>query len=639
MFQQQMNLPYSPEQQQIPMLNIGINNPPYVPQYSGPQQIQGIAAPVAALVAMELQNNAQRNPLRMFMFNLYAQNNYANNEFHQLVVGALDYIALLMSSNQYPSLDVCAQQAIPRIVGLACAMLIMQYSALERYIDPSNVNNIKNDISTFQNIGQQIENMKAMANRQMNQQNMNSQFAVRGGYGNMSGNQGTFGNVNQQQNTGLFSSSGRGVFGNNPASGGSSASFERYADDNPKHALQQPFAARDQKVVSDTVQQQNNTGITKMITKEVEASETEVAWTPSKKYPYYPAHNPFTHKLIYTLENDKVVDCKVIDKETKNMDYERHSLKSVFGPTSPEMDFTNTVSNFENIRKGIIQLNDAVYTEDEEEKKKYDIYVKPSIIVETTLQEAWLAASLDRLQNNDIVPDVYRAFALIAEPIIGNKDETSFIETFHNSNTFIELREKLNSCVNEISDELWAVCNTKMTKTINRILKQYLGLPTLSIESFVTDIQELIEYLGGDSYGDYIKESFLKYQKDHIAATFRTMYEQEADTFTSIYFDDRAFNESVSPVITYPSTMFSLTLLNCRSHDLELQLNTESASVLTEALCPTMYSLVKGLFDDIEQHPERSVFDRHLIRTTDARVLECTKGQLGTDAYLLMLIK
>ena len=643
MFQnQQSALPYSAEQQQLQMLNISINTPPYIPQYTGPQPLQNIAGPVAAMVAMELQNNAQRNPLRMFMFNMYAQNNFANNEFSALVVGALDYIALTMGSGQYPSIETCAQFCVPRIVGLACAMLVMQYGALERYIDPSNVNNIRSDIQTFQSICQQIDGMKSQVNRQMNQQQMmgqQNQFSVRSGYNNAPlGSTGNFGvnNNQQQQATGLFSGGvSRGVFGNNAASAGASAGFDRYADENPKHILQQPFAAKP------VTQEQPNSeiGVTKVITKEVAANDTDVEWTPSASYPYYPAHNPFMHKLIYTIENNRVIGCKVIDTEPTNMDYERHSLKSVFGPVPKEMDFSNAIKSFDQVRTGVIQLSEAVYDDAEENKDKYDVFVKPGIIAETSLQQAWLNASLERLQNKDAIPDVYRAFALIAEPIVSEKDETEVIKSFGSSKTFIELREKMDSSVNEVSPGLWGSCNMKMTKTINRILKQGMGLPNLSIESFVTDIQDLIEHLGGKNYGEAIQEAFLKYQKDHIAATFQTMYEVEAAELTTMFLDDREFNEKADPKITYLANMYSLTLLNCRSYDLELQLNEGTASIVTKSLCPTMYRLLKGLFDDVEQHPERSMFDRHLIRTTDSRVLECTKGHLGTDAYLLMLIK
>ena len=63
------------------------------------------------------------------------------------------------------------------------------------------------------------------------------------------------------------------------------------------------------------------------------------------------------------------------------------------------------------------------------------------------------------------------------------------------SKSFIELREKLDNTVNEVSGELWSIANRKMTKLVNRILKQNLSISTLSIDSFVHDNQDLLTTL------------------------------------------------------------------------------------------------------------------------------------------------
>jgi hypothetical protein len=76
--------------------------------------------------------------------------------------------------------------------------------------------------------------------------------------------------------------------------------------------------------------------------------------------------------------------------------------------------------------------------------------------------------------------------------------------------------------------------------------------------------------------------------------------------------------------------------LNCRSHELELQLIPNIGNVLKEDLTPEIYNLVKNIFIDADL---RGMLDaRHLIRTNDDRIIEARVGYLDKDALVVTLI-
>jgi len=643
-YQQQQQLPFSPEQVQTPYLNIGLNNPPYVPNYVGNPIVASYAPLIAASAAMLIQQESNRSPLRLFMYNQYSQNNFCNQDFDSLVVAILDYITFEMLTNR-SNPEIIAQDAVPMLVGLLCAVNVKIFPELQRYTTPQFMQGINNDIMQFDMIARNIKGMQQnMGGMYPNQQQYG--LPPRTGYTQPVQNQ-MPGRWNQSPvptpmvgNTALFINQSRPVF---EAAAPVTIGGSKYGNDskvNPAFStadpLKQPFAAREPNVIEASVAN---------ALREVTVSESGVDWKPTKADHYFPAYNPVHQVLYYMLDSDNnIVDINLKERTDPIMDYERHSLSTVFGSSPKELSFASIDTTLNNIRNGINEINAATeLLNDSENDPSIDkndpsivTYVKKETIAETSLQVAWLIGALDRLQATDKIPDVYRAYARIAEPIVGEKDESDAIKNFGISKTFIELREKLDSSVNDISHELWGMANLKMTDLINRILKQNLSIPKLSIDSFVNDIQDLIEYLG-NKYGTVIQDAFMKHQRDHIAATFQLMYEGIDDELTSDFMTDRSF--VVAPKITYLASDYSLTHLNCTAFELEVELSKETAAVVTETYTPLMHALLDGLFKDVDTHTEHSYFDRHLIRTSDSRVLEATKGYVGENVYLLTLIK
>ena len=257
--------------------------------------------------------------------------------------------------------------------------------------------------------------------------------------------------------------------------------------------------------------------------------------------------------------------------------------------------------------------------------------------IDVALDTVWFSAAMDRVGvDNGETPHVYRAYAQITDPVIGFKDESGYIRELASSKTFIELREKMKGSADEISKELWMVCHRKVTDMVNRVVCNNVSLPDLSIESFVDDVEDLLNLIERE-YGLVVREAIEKHQKENIKACFNLLDENIAKNMTADMIGDRQFVEDHAPVVTYLVSEISITLINCLAAELEVQLPVGHSAALTKDGAKQLYFLAKDLFLDLESTP--GFFERHYIRTLDHRTLELTKGYLGESFYMLSLVE
>lgn len=162
-FQTQQQLPFRPDSLQWQMYNIDPGNPPFVPQIQVPPHIAPYAPLIAGLVMTEIQgraaNQQSRNPLRIFMFNQYAANNWATPEFAGIVEMIAMYAHIRLSTGGGGS-DVIAllQRLVPEIVTMAAGAQISVYPGLVQYLDQNQAN-----------LSQQAANAFAAAVREIQQ--------------------------------------------------------------------------------------------------------------------------------------------------------------------------------------------------------------------------------------------------------------------------------------------------------------------------------------------------------------------------------------------------------------------------------------------------------------------------------------
>jgi hypothetical protein len=637
---QTQGLPFNPEAPQLPYLNLTLNNPPYVPNYQGEPWARQLAPLVAAAAAIEIQQRAPTNPLRMFMFNQHAQNNFANPDFDGLVTGILDFVSMGGAQGRYRTPEEGVQDAVPKIIEMVCVSNVRNFPALERYLDPNMVPAMRNTINLFDNVVMEINAFKRSRSGGGWNQGGGQPYVGGGGAwgGAPSGHFGTgrtdFGippmvpRAGHGGTTGLFGGGGPAQPFDFRGSGSISSDITRYGK-----PLEQPFAQKDINMGNPVPGKEENAS--------TEIPAKDVNWRPGKEYPYYPAYNPRTHELFFKLNQNNEYIPVFKNRDQNAMDYNRHRLPSVFGPIPRNLELDETGNTLKAIEEGIKQVSVETTENNKPENDGKDLrltHVKQQTIVESCEKTVWFLASLDRLsvhENTKKIPFVYRAYAQISDPIVTINDDAAFVTNLGASRTFIELKEKMMAAVNEVGMEVWNACNRKITRMINRIINQNISIPGLSIDSFVDDIEDL-QALLARKYGEEIREAFLKNQAKQINATLMLMYEPLAKQFTDSYMEDYDFEADRIPSIIYLASNYSLTYLNCHSYELELELAPNVGAAVVQSMMPVMHQMLDELFRDTDARSEN--FARHLIRTNDGRILEAARGQIGEGIYVLTLI-
>lgn len=662
---QQPNLPYSAEQPQRGPFNIALNNPPYVPgNYQGPPILQQILPTVAAACALEIQNNARKNPLRTFMFNQYSRaegtgNAFANPDFDALVHATMEYITLEMNQNRYGNVEQAAQNCVPQMCEMLCAINLRIFPDLEAYINQNVAQTLRNTIGQFDRIAQQIGAMRNQnqgggwsSNQGSGGGWGNNNWGSGGGgfnnWGNNSGgtsnqpvnnrwsNSGGWGNSTPRPstgsgNTGLFNGQDR----RHGTSSGSSAGGSRWNDEVP-NVVKQPYQSRDKESIVNHSNQQE----TQHQEQPFEASATSglIKWVPSAKYPYLFANAPSTGELWLRQHLDGTIEPFLKEKDETPMEYDVHATGKIFGDVPRGIELKQAAQKMAKIEDGIRELNKATAAPAEDkEKPEVTTFIAPNPMVETSLDAAWLVGALERLTvPQDKLPDVYRTYFRIAQPIITPNDESELLKSFAASATFIDLRNKIQAAITEgCSEGLWSRVNDKLTAMINRIMKQKLAVD-VTIDSFLGDIEALPGHLR-NTYGQTVQQAFLKNERAEIQAAFILLDNGTTDEMTKRFLDERAFPNDAKPVLTYLTSAYTLTYMNLLSYELDIDLMKDRGSLVTDTLTPVLYLMLDGLFQDVS---ERSIpYERHLFQTNDGRILEAARGYLGEKSFILTLVK
>ena len=135
------------------------DNPPFVPNIVRQGLDPGALTTVTGFLMLCLQNEKDKNPFRMFLFNQMSAGGYNNPDFHKLVDAALDYIDLV--AGQGIKIDEVLTKGLNRLCSMIAAYNINQYPALKQYL---RTHEEKTDaaslIAEFESVKRDISNMK-----------------------------------------------------------------------------------------------------------------------------------------------------------------------------------------------------------------------------------------------------------------------------------------------------------------------------------------------------------------------------------------------------------------------------------------------------------------------------------------------
>lgn len=633
----QMQLPFPCDTLQRQLINIHPSQFGFI-QYNGPDWLRAMAPNAGFAVAMNIQQNAQMNPLRVFMFNQCSENNFNNTCMYEIVSRLLDLVNLHVSRNQnVGNIEGVLTQLADQLVTGFCAYNTQLFPALFQFINQSIVPAVQADAFKLTEL-------------------------IQGMSGGFSGNSMAIQNPQYQHNVGRVGMSNVGVTQNNqyPVNNSNIRSAGNSIFNGMNNVNQNQIADKfDAKfsVISQNTRENDNVKVTMSNTNSIPVKEeiqvhvsapkllkpSEIKWKPSEGQQYFIAYDPANQSSVIETNQDNVIKRQHINSlDEPVMDYDRHKLKTAFGSPMKQMVSTDVYTVKSNISSNISMTSNKPIIETKEieekaEKEKIDIekFVNSAVLADSCLNQAWTTLQIDRLLYSTPA-SLYRGFTRISTPIISDVDESDLITKFQEQDTFIQVLRLFEEIVSKTKPTVWSIINKRLTKAVNRMIFQNLSITTVSIDSFYEDYESLIDCLT-NKFGNTILNAFLSHQKDIIKSIFKDVYEDLKVDMVDMVFDGKTFDDSTKPEVSFICTDYSINYIDMTSFDLSIDLNKSGPSVVSKEYTPFFYDIVESIMT-LTRPDGFTIHDRTLLRTNDNRVLELTIGYIG-GGYLVTIVE
>lgn len=677
-------LQFDPQRITQPLVHIDINNPPFVPNYQCEDYLWQFRPYIAGLLMIEIQGGASRqppSPLRIYAFNQFAVNNWQNEDFVGLFGKACDYVAMAMYGREFHSPDEAATQLMPRLVTMVVAENTQFFPDLQRYINQEAWHAVQQNLQMWQRTKMALEQYRmrqpvfgygqqaprpyaqpqqqGMDPRMMYRQQTTSQLAAAAGGGVAvipepgqssyldprlaSAAQSSIPSGTENEYTRMMAREQR----QQPAQ-------QQYAADplkqpfSPRTPREEPAMQATQEIEKFQVPVFDDGSI--LVPEEISTH----TWVPTETQPYRPAYHPSTQARFHRVMPDGVVFIEV--QEKVNMDFEQHNLpNSIFGKQREGVEydvlranegFARGATEFADRMKWTIQAQQLGDTDEGRlSKERADAEGVSVVIVEddwlcdvsevglmvlTGVSRAQKAADMEK------APDVFRRYGFVSEPIICAEDQTDLLRRLADSRTWLELAGKIEDAAKDHDLGFVEAVSRRSIIALNRVLALNMSIPPdmlqLGADFDVATIQELELALSND-YSTVFVSAYKNHQRNHIQAMFQSIPDADVEkSLREAYVDPTKFPEGKAPWLGLLTSCYSFTTLDMYAHDLDLEIDPDTGSLLTEENSGDVYRVMSDLFGRL---PKDRTFAKHLFQTNDGVLLEVVQGDIGQDAYLL----
>ncbi len=674
-YNNQLNLPVDPFHLLHRPLNLSINHAPLVPDYQGPHWVAGLLPAISAAAAIEIQDAALQqnaNPLRIFMYNLFAENQFNNPLFADLVCNLADFIACYVNQGRWPNPDAALPEAVRDMIEMVAASHVRRFPDLGQVIDRQMFNAVQELIAQLDNVAGHVQQfMNGMQQAQPVSRNYGHSGSYSAGGGGAVGYGGSpmpAGRVYGSSGYGPSGGGGprrvqyAGGTGNRP--GGMSSRFGGGDTSQPStgSGLYQHASSAPQPQSGGTFSSRFNTGSeptadqvlthptatarqeqTQMQESQQQPVQNENgpfafeagigSWVPTQAVPYLPAYDPTKYQLVFQ-KKDGELRPNLMQLPTDMLDYNRHDIKTIFGEAPKVLNLADPKVVNEALAAGLKEMNEVKPGEGEDAAPQLSVLIDQRTPLETSEEAAWTNSSISRVSliASGKRADIFRSYACILKPIITEKDENDFLVNLEAARTYLEVRDIMVEQAKEISLDLFSTVERKMTAVINNVLKNQLSLVDVTIDSFVGDIEELLNMVR-DSYGEMMYDALIKHQRRYIALTFQRWNDETHAALKELLFGDREYTEeSPAPHVAYLAQMVSMTHLDCSVHELDIDFSDKTSATVLQKFFPVMYSIIDSILSYARKEPRIA---RNLIRTNDGYILEVFEGDLGGGHYLI----
>lgn len=689
---QAAGLPFNPTAPQHQAVQITVNNCPVnltVLQNQVHPNLLHYLVPIAVACIDALQSRAGQNPLRMFLFNQIAVNQYNNQHFLSLVKTVCDLAEYNAAAG-----GVQIEQAITSAVDLTIQFYafnnINSFPGLQQYVDANTMRNLQ-ALQQKQN-----EVTQAVMNYQQQKQMRNQQQGM-GNYNNYP-NQGFQNNsFNQQQplqaanSTQSWHNQSSGMFStpiqNTPAQDNNRsnvvdgwaatpmASTDWRNQFQPEPAVQQQTAQRPEacppfsfNTPSAPVapQQPQAPGINTQQYEKVyehdgklmvKYGEPGVVFKMSNRWPITPKATRVAD--VYYILHDNGDMEPVIKKLTYEEKVEREKHYAMMSAQDPKRypppngTPEEIIANRERLLKQLQQpgavLCDADFKKkavEEDEVVKDDTYTAV-----TAAEEAWSQADISMtLADTESKPcTAFAKPALHVTPIVAKCDVKELVDDLKECVTLEQCAGKLkvdSYTIKSLTDKtqkrqrqtVHGKINRILTQSVNHYLTYKLGIPGVQIGSFEEDGGDIVEYLQ-ENYPEGYAKAMAAAQKNIITNVLSTT----ADDFDGSEFDESMREQhlpeggvkSNQPLFLYRKEIY--LSVNMFSEELTEQgLDTDDVSSVFKDSAPLLYSLCEHAVSCLDklQELEADVYSYYL-KTLDDKVYVFSRSALTPSTFIV----
>jgi hypothetical protein len=593
-------------------------------------------------IMMDMITREAQGPVSIHFYNRMSQGNWNNPEFAGEVANCADFIYIQAGANQAP-------QEIPRYIQMYLALRskfeVQLTPALRGFIAQPDQPLFDQAINQFRQIIDQILQIRgggAPAAQQMRPAPQVGGYPAPVGaapYGSMAP---AVGGYQAQPQAGAYVPPGSRQSGGGRDYGSPAPAFQPPPQAPQAQPQRAPVAQAP--VTAPTAAAPAPTGPRL----EDLVDPDKVKWNPVPTMSPM-LYNPVKVKMMYTLDPEGHTNTQLVITNMDPINYDRHNIDTLFGrvPANMPVQKDNAPIVVE-LKEAVNQALEESQEVDDEKERVYETLGLRNVIATFSLEEAILDArtEMEAKVDRDNRPMVFQAYAQIYTPIMGDKTEYELIRKLGESNSYLELREKLVAAGGTASPALLTDISLKLTNLMNEILRTRLSIPAenLEVEDFATDLDALFDALKktfGEN-GDRIYRAFIKDQQKRIQAMFNAPNldeESGRDLHASLLegrltgsWDDR----KDTPAFTFFGPNVRITFINVLSHDLLIQGMRGLGNVITKQHSGVLYDLAVSLF---QIDTGDLVIDRQYVVSLDGRVMEITQGLFVEPSYLLSLVK
>jgi Txe/YoeB family toxin of Txe-Axe toxin-antitoxin module len=588
----------------------------HFPFQTGAQSVDQFIPMIVNGFIQEVEKNMAKTPLRMLMFNIAANNRYANNEMNRWLQMIVLNLYFLYANNQQ-----ITQDTVVDLVVTCCGCYSAELSQYHPHVvvgaSPEILSNIANGINAIQLMHQKAQAALQHINQPRSQQQpqYQQQPAHTQGY---SFNQPVAPQYATSPTATMhddrFGTIGGGVIPTTPTSvepvltaGG--ANWNSTPTATPSQPVQ--AAAYAAPVATSTANPKGP--ISNAVNETIRTNE---------EMPYPLAFNPYTHELVITITNG-VAEQSVKTLESR-MNQNLHTIPTNF--QTPQLNLVSAAEQTKSTARVVQLLNNGdvpIMTRNDGLFGSLKEAIM-DITASAVRQNAIEGVNKPRIGTN-IVYDMIGA--------VGNQQE--YIDAFRRQSTYQGLVQTLMYHQTSCSDlGFWYYMDKRFTKHLNWLMRNQHNFP-VTIGSAMEDLNSLVgEYWKTKAYGSELLDMLITNMSSVIAAT--TTF---ADADMS-----KMISESRDIVIGennyyeyYDVETIKVLSLNLTSHQLGVALQPNKACIVKGNVVSNLFAASEALWDNATDPDILFAYDkfRHFIHTRDDVVIEISKSPLpGVAAYI-----